>query len=216
MNLRIIFVLIALPSSLSIAAGNTIFYAGDTQSDSTTGPNSFLLGKTYEVFEVTETVRIHGLFANQLAFGPPEPVATYELYKNPSTTSLGQFVASGQAVGTGIPTGRVVFGFVETRVEIEIPELVISPGRYAFNMRTNGAESIGSTTGLNGIGPTAGDDFSYYTDNVGGNLQTRSRSYSMGVVGQPVPEPASLTGLALGAFVLFQRARRPERASFNQ
>lgn len=205
MNLRIGFVLTAVWSSLSIASGNTIFYAGDTQSNSLATSNTIPVNKLYEVFELTSTVRVEGFFVHQLALGQLAPFAAYELYQNPTPTSLGHLVTSGQTSGTGFLTGRIIDSYVETRIDISVPAFVLGPGRYAFNICNFGGGATGSTTGLNGVGPTAGDNFSYYLNLMNNSLETRNRSYSMGVVGQPVPEPASLTVLAIGAIALLRR-----------
>jgi hypothetical protein len=119
-------------------------------------------------------------------------------------------VASGSAAPMVTPTGRSGFGFTEFMVEVAGINVTLTPGTYWLNVEPIGngtGHSLNTTTsGANCVGIPCGNDGNSFF-NPGG---FSSDDFSMGVIGQTVPEPATwaLLGGGLSALLIAARWRR--------
>ena len=147
-----------------------------------------------------------------------------------TVTNIGTSVASGTVGITAVSTGLTGFGLNIYRMTTGAVGINLAAGHYWLAVAPvgDGTNSIFLTTtsGTAGIGTQAGigsplangnsyfDAISVYgptgwsrTDNAS-VLNTGTWDFSYGVTGSPVPEPASMAVLGMGALALIRRRRR--------
>ena len=120
-------------------------------------------------------------------------------------------VASGSTnAPTVTPTGRSGFGYNEFMVEVTGINVVLAPGTYWLNVEPVGngtGHSYNTTTsGANCVGmPCGNDGNSFFVPGGPSNLD-----FSMGVIGNVIPEPttAALLICGLGALLIAARGWR--------
>jgi hypothetical protein len=139
--------------------------------------------------------------------------ALWEIRTGCSPGNEGTLVASGSTATPMVTaTGRSGFGYTEYMVEVSGLNLALVAGtRYWLNVTPIGnstGRSLNTTTsGTNCVGTPCGNDgMSWFRPGVGFS----PLDFSMGVIGQSVPEPATwaLLGGSLGMLLVAARRRR--------
>jgi hypothetical protein len=171
---------------------------------------------------------VTAVFSDNLSFGPFTG-ADWEIRAGISQGNAGTLVAAGTTISPLIiNTGRGGFGLPEFMVEVTglnvfLPMLP-SGQHYWLNVTpilSNGRSFNSTTSGTNCVGtPCGNDQNAFFNSNYfGANFTSTSNEaqpfdYSMGVIGNAVPEPPPWAMMALGAVVLVgvQRLVRQKKA----
>jgi hypothetical protein len=161
----------------------------------TSDPNSQVWGE----FNVTGDWNLTAVFSDNLL----STVVTGAEFEIRSGGPFGTLIASGSTQTPVItPTGRSGFGLLEFVVEISGLHVNLAPGQYWINTEPIGngtGRSLNTTTsGANCVGTPCGNGMSFLIP----EDTFTSTNFSMGVIGNMVPEPATLRLLALGVGTL--------------
>ncbi|HVT14462.1 MAG TPA: PEP-CTERM sorting domain-containing protein [Fimbriimonadaceae bacterium] len=209
--------------AVAASADPVLFYGGDFDSrdGGYSGQNGSVAdSRIYDDFTLSSASNITGIFANFLDSMSIAPTtAYYEFRSGVSAGNGGTLIASGTMNVTGTPTGRSGFGLNEIDYAGSITPVMLSAGTYWVTMAPisagTGSEYMSTTSGANGVGgplangnsfwdsPTFGLSFANTSDVFGAGTW----DMSIGVTGTPVPEPASMAVLGLGALALIRRRR---------
>ena len=136
--------------------------------------------------------------------------AIWEIRTGCSVGNEGTLVAAGATTTpTVTPTGRSGFGLTEFMVEVSGINVTLAPGTYWLSVTPLGdgtGHSFNTTTsGANCVGTPCGNDGMSWFDSVG---PFDPRDFSMGVIGNVVPEPATVGLLICGLGALLIALRR--------
>lgn len=201
---------LGLVFSTTGAFGTTLFYSGDFDETSFAVPNfiwpPFPEASRYnlEEFRVDSPFVVTGIFSDQIdQFGTPTVPVDFEFRAGMGPGNGGTIVSSSSLeIATLTPTSQSsVKRFTISGLNVFLPA-----GTYWVTMRALDG-GIMTTTGTNGVGPTAGDNRSINYDPIG-NYTLQNRDVSYGVVGYAVPEPATFGAIAFGLAALAHRPRR--------
>lgn len=114
------------------------------------------------------------------------------------------------------PTGRTIGQMREYRVSCSVQSLVLQGGEYWLRINPVNAWGISATTGSNGVGPAVGDHRSFFYSNYYGPtfyqpvttvLPGHPGDFSYMVEGNPVPEPMTVSILAIGVAGICKRRK---------
>ncbi|MCQ9208831.1 MAG: PEP-CTERM sorting domain-containing protein, partial [Omnitrophica bacterium] len=143
-----------------------------------------------------------------------------EIRSGISSGSGGTLIAGNTSFATQTATGRSGFDYDEYRIEVSGLNFNLTPGTYWLSVAPvgfgSGRSFVSTTSGLNALGSPAGNNQNAYINrpDTGYNFALTSDissewvyDFSMGVEGNVVPEPASLTLLGIG-LLGFGAARR--------
>jgi hypothetical protein len=222
---------LVLAGATQVRADTVLWYNGDADGVSSffndvngvNGPQVL-----YNQFNATGNWVIDRVWSNNIfTNGPPAlTTASWQIYTNVSTTT-GDLVASGDGLATLTPTGFVVSGLPEYKVEVSGLNVALAPGSYWLAVwpdNTNGGDAANDTTsGANGVGtPTgsAGNTYASFSNPAGPPFfGPQGFGTSAGVAGSlaPVPElggrgqqavlamAALVVGLAIGVRPMVRR-----------
>jgi hypothetical protein len=200
-------------TAIAQAPPGSLWYNGDFNGVSyhangvnTSDPNSQVYG---EFFVTSSAWHLTALFSDNLL----STVVTGAEFEVRVNEPFGPLVASGSTQTPVVtPTGRSGFGLTEFMVEITGVNVVLAPGHYWINVEPLGngtGRSLNTTTsGTNCVGTPCGNGMSYLLPE--GTFSPDD--FSMGVIGQSVPEPATWALLGGGLGMLVVAARRRRRA----
>lgn len=208
----------------SLARSELLFYGGEW--DPVNGnafphsaPEQFQTARIYDDFHLPSISHIDAVFGEHfIAQGFVPTRAQYEIRTGMSNGSPGTLVAVNEDVPCEvIATGRFspVSNTPEYRVRIPQLDVLLDPGTYWLMVRPYhpGLEvALGETIGANGVGSPINNGNSFWVYGFGGGNYTSVGGFDApyGVEGYVVPEPVSLTPLALGFLMATRRRdRRP-------
>jgi hypothetical protein len=147
--------------------------------------------------------------------------ADWEIRSGVSEGNAGTLVASGTTNSPLVTLTWCHFGFCEYQVEVTALNVHLNPGTYWLNVTPVGngtGRSFDSTTsGAHCVGtPCGNDQNAFFNSTFFGTYFTSTSNegqpfdYSMGVIGNVVPEPPPWAMMAIGAAVLVgvQQLRR--------
>lgn len=204
------------------ASATTIFYGGDMDGVNGLANEFNTIVSDAQVFIDFDVPpgnnTITELWSNNLTNLTGVTTAHYAIFQGMSTGNPGVPIQSGVLSGSNVtwkPTGRSAFGFQEWTVWGSIPPVTVAPGRYFMSIAPDGLGQQGrsfmsTTVGLNSIGTPINNGNSFFNSvffgafyqPVSGQLGYDA-DFSGGV--NAIPEPASLSLLALGALTLIRR-----------
>lgn len=201
----------------------TLFYGGDFDSrdGGYSGQNGSVAdSRIYDNFTLSAGANIDGVFANFLDSMSVTPTtAYYEFRTGVSAGNGGTLVASGVENVTKTATGRSGFGLTEYTYAGSGLNINLAAGTYWVTLAPissgTGSEYMSTTSGANGLGGPLADGQSYWdSPTFGFTFNSTSDVFgagnwdmSIGVTGTPVPEPASMAILGIGALALIRRRR---------
>lgn len=216
-NIRFAFIASAMVAAASASAA-PIWYNGDF--DGVNGQNvgafNAFDSRVYDDFNISgQPMIIDSVFMNVLSAIPRTDILTFawEIRSGVSAGSGGTLVASGLSNATVTTTGRTGFGRPEYNVLATGLSVNLAPGTYWLGGKVGGNGTsndmfVSTTVGANGIGTPLNNVNSFWdSTSFGASWQALANDYSMGVNGAPVPEPASMVALGLGALALVRRRR---------
>jgi hypothetical protein len=202
-----------LVAGLGQATASPIQYSGDFDGNNGLSSEKNTLvtdARTYSNFILGSQTTIDTVFANELMTSNFPTTAYWEIRSGVKVGNGGTLIASGTDKATSVLTGRSGFGLLEWTVQVTGLSVNLAPGEYYFTVAAidsgNGRAFVSTTSGANSIGMSKSDDTFFDSTFFGVNFGKASdqvgapANFSMGVGGtvQSVPEPASLTLLALG------------------
>jgi hypothetical protein len=180
----------------------------------------------YDDFNVTSPAwNVTAVFSDNLFSAMTVTAADWEIRIGVSEGNAGTLIASGTTnAPTVMPTGRCGFGLCEYMVEVTglnvllpmLPSgqhywLNVTPGGNgsgrSFNTTTSGANCVGSPCGNDGNSFFNSTYFGAFFDHTS-NWCDGCNDFSNGVIGNVVPEPATIVLLTGGAGVLLVALRR--------
>lgn len=144
----------------------------------------------------------------------------WEVRRGVSQGNGGTLVAAGRGNADGWEaTGRNGFGLAEVRAETSVPLFNLSEGSYWLGLSVvgdgDGRAYLATTSGQWGVGAPIGNGESYFSSDFFGasferveDMLGERADFSLGIVGEAVPEPASLGAIAVGIAGLAARRRR--------
>ena len=223
-----------LRSSLLIALGlgsirafaQSSFYGGDPDlkdalsSEVNTGVIGTLIdGYVYDDFMLGTAGAVTSVFGN-FAADTTITGLHYEIRSGVKEFNGGTLLASGDLAATVVDTGLSFVGRSVYRVSGSPVGVSLQPGAYFLNVSVigsgpfSGRAFLMTTSGQNGVGGPLGDDNSFFSSKVLNYSFIKvadlnvGDDYSMGIVTRPVPEPATVAVLSLGALGLLRRRAR--------
>jgi hypothetical protein len=217
---------IALSLLVVLAAGakaGTLFYGGDF--DGRNGLSSerntdVADAMTFENFRVDEGGwRVQSVFGHFLSDIAAPANLEWEIRRGVSTHNAGTVVVAGQnTLALWDATGREGFGYLEFRAEAEV-DFELEGGDYWLGIAVIGEGSgrafLTTTSGENATGGPVADGNSFFrSDYFGANFDDAgwyvgdNADFSVGLGGEPVPEPASIVALGLGLAAMRRRRSR--------
>jgi hypothetical protein len=179
----------------------------------------------YDDFNVTSPAwNVTAVFSDNLFSAMTVTAADWEIRIGVSEGNAGTLIASGTTnAPTVMPTGRCGFGLCEYMVEVTglnvfLPMLP-SGQHYWLNVTPVGngfGRSFNSTTsGMNCVGTPCGNDMNAFFNSTTFGVffattmtEGQPSDYSMGVIGNVIPEPATVTLFAFGVGALLIALRR--------
>lgn len=198
---------------VSTANSATLFYAGDFLggTEHHSGPGS-INSVYYENFQLSSDSRVHTLYGNHVIIPQGQTFVEWELRVGMSEGNGGTIIASdSNALATVMPTGRFLPQFpqfLEYSLRVEVLDILLSAGSYWMAVRPLVDAGLSITSGINGFGPTAGDQRSIgHGQFLMQNYKVLTEDWSYGVEGEPVPEPITIAGLGVGMALLRFRRR---------
>lgn len=174
--------------------------------------------KIYDNFRLSIGSGTTGVFGNFLDLtNGTATTASYEIRTGVSAGNGGTLIASGSGSVHGQQTGRSAFNIIEYTYTLRFSRLNLPAGTIWFTMKLdspNGQPSwLSVTHGTNGVGDPLDDGNSYFSSVASdynfaptNMFDGRSYDFSLGLIGIPVPEPATLAVLG-GGFLLLSRKR---------
>jgi hypothetical protein len=227
------FVVCALVSAFAVGNASTVFWGGDPNlvNGLISGRNLASAGEghTFDDFTLSSAQNVNGIFGDFFVASSYTTnfftQAYYEIRQNVDLTG-GTLIASGTASASAVNTGMSGFGLSIFQISATGLNVNLGAGTYSVALAPvgNGTGSIYVTTtgGANGIGaPLAnGNSFfhaiSFYTGSPGWYSTTDPAfalgagtwDFSYGISANPVPEPASMAVLGIGALALLRRRKK--------
>lgn len=203
-------------------ANGVLYYGGDHDGiDALSSErNTMIAGSmTYDNFVVDGPGwRIDSVFAHFMSDLSSVQGIEWEIRSQVASGDGGNLVAQGSGDGSWTWTGNEWFGLNEYRAEIGVAGLELAAGEYWLGVRVvgngGGRAYLATTDGGNGFGPLH-DGRSYFDSPFFGidfmpvsDLLGTDYDFSVGVVGDVVPEPASMLALSGALGLLAARRRR--------
>jgi hypothetical protein len=212
--------LVAGLALVAVAANaQTVWYGGDFDGVngfiSQSGPSTFAFqGIAYDDFTWNTNdpaTGIRGTIFNGLA---SDTTLNWQIRSGMSAGNLGTLVASGTTVGAFVFAGNA-FGINYYNMTAPIASTSLVNGNtYHLGVQvvtTSANSSVGAiatTAGVNGIGGPINNGNAFQWDsNAGTVVSLGADDLSLGIMSTPIPEPASIAALGLGALALIRRRR---------
>lgn len=197
-----------------------LFYGGDFDNgDGLANEQNTVVSdsRVYDNFILLNAATATHLYSNNLTNANIKS-AYWEIRTGVSAGNGGALVASGTSAATVTATGRSGFGFDEYNVDVAVNVNLSAFTMYWFTVAPigdgNGRSFLSTTSGLNSFGTPVGDGKAYWDSSFfGQNFSLTTATYpndhdfSMGVIGQAVPEPMTFAVLGLGALALKKRRK---------
>ncbi len=200
------------------------FYGGDPDGVNglVSNENSNLgdFSQTFDDFTLSSSMHISALYGNFYITAGISPVnASWEIRTGMSNGNGGTLVASGtSSAAVSSANGFDAFGFTGELITVAT-NFDLSAGTYYMtitpDLQAAGRGFIATTSGANASGSPIGNGNSWFNSAFfGANYSPASDQlginpvdFSYGVTGSPVPEPASMLVLGLGAIAAIRRRR---------
>lgn len=229
--LRTASALTLVGTALSVSA-NTSFYGGDFDANDAVitelMDNSETYARVFDDFTVSEATavqQIYGNFVGEYLEDGGTDHMYYEIRQGVQDGDGGVLLYSGlldtiaQYVGE-VPTSAITNYDQYYRVSANVgPDVILAPGTYFLGLSVSPLTYLMTTSHENASGGFIDNDLSYF-DSVNYNRppfqdldetgNQGATDLSMGMTGRPapVPEPATLAALGLGAAALLRRRKR--------
>jgi hypothetical protein len=208
-------------------ASPVIFYGGDF--DGSNGLASQINGpaftdvRVYDNFSLATAMNIDGVFGNFQDSGSVRGGSlSWEIRSGVSVGNGGTLLFSGNNAATTVATGNTPFSKVEYTYSAGVSSFLLGPGNYFLSVAVDGGDGsdyVSTTSGAGGVGGPLADGNSFLNSpSFGFNFNNASdfaasatglADFSFGLRGSsPVPEPASMAVLGLGAIALLRRRRK--------
>ena len=196
-----LFVMVLANAAFALPA-NVLWYSGDP-TELYDWTNSAGSAKNWQPFTVTDAAgwNVQSVFSVGTIYSGT--TAEWSIRSGMSTGVAGTTVASG--VGAIITTP--VAGY--TAIEVDIPDFVLPAGTYWLEVASTGFGSIKGSNGSNSIGTTPNlHSLRLWTQSNQIYQPYGDTILSSGVTGSAVPEPATLSLLAMGSLSFLRRKRK--------
>jgi hypothetical protein len=228
MKLQRLALLTIVATATTSAFSQTLWYNGD--ADSRNGGNvsafSGFDSKIYDDFNVTGPGwHLNGVFIDVISSIPQSDILNFnwEIRTGVAAGTGGTLLFSGNNAATVTTTGRSAFGRPEYKVAVTGLNINLTPGTYflgggvggngtsndMFVTTTSGANAVGTPAGNNGNSFWNSPSFAItWQDTQTSLFGAGTWDLSMGVTGTPVPEPATMAVLGIGALAMLRRRKK--------
>jgi hypothetical protein len=138
----------------------------------------------------------------------------WEIRTGMGVGSNGTIVANGFAAATNVNIGSAFGATLYATTANITPTALTNGGSYWLGIAvdnrtgTSGLYGVGWSTGTGGVGTPIGGDNALYMTGGATNSASATDGMSFGIGTTPVPEPASMAALGLGAIALIRRRRK--------
>jgi hypothetical protein len=210
------------------AFAQTLWYNGDF--DQRNGGNvsgfSGFDSRIYDDFNVTGAGwHVTGVFIDVISAIPQSDILNFswEIRQGVGVGTGGTLLFSGTNNASVTATGNTGFGRPEYRVAVTGLNLNLGAGTYFLGGKVGGNGTsndmyVSTTSGANSVGTPAGNNGNSFWDSTSFAISwqdtqtslfgTGTWDLSMGVTGNPVPEPATMAILGVGALAMLRRRKK--------
>jgi hypothetical protein len=208
----------------ALARGTVLFYGGDfdyRNAGSCQEGGAVSDSRVYDNFMLSSPATITDVFGDFLDSSAGGGTSAYWDIRSGVSEGVGGTVVAGGFVSPATMRlfGRNYFGIAERRYDVAVSGVTLSANTmYWLTVAPDlsglaGDTFLTTTSGANGVGGPLGDGNSFwdsttFNKNMTGTtnmLGAGTWDFSLGVNGSPVPEPASLAILGIGAIALIRR-----------